>query len=111
VRREGHVEPRDLASLCQGRVRPCVKQLVARCELESPTGSIDVIVRPRSWSHGRRGRRPDHHLPTASKNSLAACSGELQLERGADCADWLALEAWNGAGELLAQGAQFPVIS
>src|SRR5829696_2149990 len=77
----------------------------------SPTGSIDVIVRPRSWSHGRRGQRPDHHLPTASKNSLAARSGELQLERGADCADWLSLEAWNGAGELLAQGAQFPVIS
>jgi hypothetical protein len=49
--------------------------------------------------------------PTTLENSLAARSGELQLERGADRTDWLAFEAWNGAGELLAQGAESRVIS
>jgi hypothetical protein len=49
--------------------------------------------------------------PTTRENSLAARSGELQLERGLDGADWLAFEAWHGAGELLAQGAESPVIS
>ena len=49
--------------------------------------------------------------PTTLENSLATRSGELQLERGADRTDWLASEAWNGAGELLAQGAESRVIS
>jgi hypothetical protein len=49
--------------------------------------------------------------PTTLENSLAARSGELQLERGADRTDWLAFEAWNGAGELLTQGAESRAIS
>ena len=53
-------------------------------------------------SHGRPGVAPTIAYPTTLENFLAARSGELQLERRADGADRLALEAWNGAGELLA---------
>jgi hypothetical protein len=76
----------------------------------SPTGSIDVIVQPRRAGKGDRGVALTTTYPTTRENSLVARSGELQLERGADCTDWLALEAWHGAGKLLTQRAQFPVI-
>jgi hypothetical protein len=49
--------------------------------------------------------------PTTLESSLVARSGDLQLERGANRTDWLAFEAWNGGGELLAQGAESPVVS
>jgi hypothetical protein len=44
--------------------------------------------------------------PTTLESFQAARSGGLQLERGADRTDWLAFEAWNGASEPLAQGAE-----
>ena len=61
-------------------------------------------------SHGRHRIAPTFACPTAREDSLAARSGELQLERGADRTDWLAFEVRDGAGELLAQGAESPVI-
>ena len=57
------------------------------------------------------GIAPATTYSTTLENSLATRSGEPQLEHGADDTDWLSLEARNGAGELLAQGAECPVIS
>src|SRR5215212_9310326 len=56
------------------------------------------------------GVAPTTACPTTLENSLVARSSDLQLERGADRTDWLAFEAGNGAGVLLAQGAQRSVI-
>ena len=64
-----------------------------------------------SRATGDAGVAPTIACPTTLENSLATRSGDLQLERGADRTDWFALEAWDGTGVLLAQGAESPVIS
>ena len=77
----------------------------------SARGECEHVSR-NSWrATGDAGVAPTTTCSTTRENSLAASSGELQLERGLDGADWLAFETWHGAGELLAQGAESPVIS
>jgi hypothetical protein len=76
----------------------------------SASGECEHVSR-NSWRATGDARVARTTYPTTRENSLAARSGELQLERGLDGADWLAFETWHRAGELLAQGAESPVIS